>query len=94
MHIRIYKEKKSPVQSSKPQGKWILEAVPNVQNSYYSSCMHWNASQDSTKQIKIKFDSYEEAAKYAQSQGMRITSYVEDDMATKKMKKNSYLDNF
>jgi hypothetical protein len=93
MYIRIYKEKKSATQSSAPGGKWILEVVPSLSHSFIDNTMDWNATKDTHKQIKLKFDSYQSAIDYAESQGMEVIDHGVNSTSDKKIKKN-YLNNF
>jgi hypothetical protein len=93
MYIRIYKEKKSTIQSCPAGNKWILEVIPSVQNSFYGDITSWNATKDTQKQIKLSFDSHESAVKYAEANGMKITDYGTDSIAVNRKKKN-YLNNY
>lgn len=94
MYIRIYKEKKSATQSSAPGNKWILEVIPALEESFTDETMQWNATGDSQKQVKLKFNDYDSAVKYAKSKGMKIIdSTIEGPNNVKRIKKN-YLNNF
>jgi hypothetical protein len=94
MYARIYKERKSVTQSAPFDGKWILEFIPNPEGIYVSSTMNWNASTDVKKQIKLKFDTADEAKKYAATHGVTIVFESEESLDTKKIRKKSYLENF
>lgn len=92
MYVRIYKEKPSAVQSYLEGNKWILEVIPSHSLSYVSDLMHWNASYDMQKQIKLKFDSLKSAENYANMSGMKIIPMPYEEKLQKKSK--SYLENF
>jgi hypothetical protein len=86
MYIRIYKEKKSATQSYSGGTKWILETESSVKTQYSSDVNHNGIY------IKLKFDRYESAVAYAQSNNMHVIN-DEKSSSTKRSKKN-YLKNF
>ena len=62
---KIYLPAKTATQSGYGNTKlWVLEIESN-ELDYKSQLMGWNGSKNTAKQIKIKFDSCEEAKKYA-----------------------------
>jgi hypothetical protein len=93
MYIKIYKEKKSATQSCVPNHNWIIEIIPSLSHSFTDNTMSWNGTEDTHKQIKLKFSTYESALEYAKSNGMKIVNHGFKVGSDKRIKK-SYLDNF
>lgn len=95
MYVRIYQEQKAPNNSAPFKGRWILEFVPNHSSSYVSSTMHWNASNDTQRQIKLRFKTEKEATRYAKLHKMDIVGVSFNKRSKKRagVRKN-YLDNF
>ena len=95
MYIRIYQEKKSATQSAHPKNVWILEFITDPSTSYVNPEMHWNASYDIHKQIKLKFETFDEVKEYAESHAIPIKTITNMcDSKDKKINKKSYLQNF
>ena len=87
---KIYNPSKTAMQSGTAKTKyWILEF--NKENFETDYLMGWNASSDTQKQVKLKFESKEEAINYANKYNIPF------DLLESKKKKiiiKSYADNF
>ena len=87
---KIYNPSKTAMQSGTAKSKyWILEF--NKENFETDYLMGWNASRDTQKQVKLKFESKEEAINYANKHNIPF-----DLLESKKRKIiiKSYADNF
>ena len=90
MTARIYKPARSAMQSGKGKRKeWFLEIVRESRPSA-DPLMGWTSGDTST-QVKLRFDTREEAEDYAKRNGI---AYVVQAESTTRMQKKSYSDNF
>ena len=90
MTARIYKPARTAMQSGQAKDKWLLEYEPETPRQI-EPLMGWTSSTDMKSQIKLRFDTKEEAIAYAQRAG--IPYRVEEPKpATRKL--ISYSDNF
>ncbi len=91
MHAKIYLPAKTATQSGIANTKhWILE-FDQDNTSYKSTLMLWNGSKETTKQVRLKFTSCQEAIKYAEKHKLNYTVIKNN---TTRPKKKSYADNF
>ena len=91
MPVRIYQPAKTAMQSGRANTRqWILEFEP-AERRELDPLMGWTSSGDTSRQLRLKFDSREEAVAYAQQRGL---AYVLIEQADRKMKPKSYSDNF
>ena len=93
MVARIFKTSKTAMQSGTGNAnQWFLEFDKN-DNKPIDQVMSWIGSSDTTSQIKLKFETKEEATQYAKSNKLL---YFIDEVSEKKMniRKNGYGDNF
>ncbi len=90
MTARIFKPAKSAMQQGQSKQDWTLQYEPAEPRSI-EPLMGWTSSGDMKAQVKLKFDSKEEAIAYAERNG--IAYRVEEP---KPAKRNilSYSDNF
>ena len=87
---KIYKPTKTAMQSGKRNSKnWLLE-FDTLNTSIYP-LMGWESSNDTMSEVKLEFDTKEEAINYAKKNN--IDFYVIQSQETKIIKK-SYTDNF
>jgi len=87
---KIYKPAKTPMQSGKRNSKqWLLEF--DTLNLSVNPLMGWMSSKDTLSEIKLKFESKNEAVDYAKKNN--IDYYIVEPQKTKLIKK-SYSDNF
>jgi hypothetical protein len=91
MTARIYRPSKSATQSGQAKTKrWLLEYGPE-QPREIEPLMGWTSSGDMKSQVKLWFDSKEEALAYAQRNN--IPARVEEPMPVRR-RTLSYSDNF
>ena len=91
MTIKIYKPSKSAMQSGVDKTKkWLAEYITDVDN-IKDSLMGWNSSLDTQSQIKIFFETKEQAIAWAKNNNHQF--YVEEPKI-KKIKPKSYASNF
>ncbi len=90
MTARIYKPTRSAMQSGKGKSKeWFLEFVRETPPSA-DPLMGWTSGDTST-QVKLRFDTQEEAEDYARRNGI---AYSVAPVPPTKTQKRSYSDNF
>lgn len=91
MTARIYKPAKNAMQSGLANTKeWVLEHEPAAAREV-DPLMGWTSSRDMQAQVKLSFDTKEEAIAYAERNGIPFT--LEEPQARKAVRK-SYADNF
>ena len=91
MTIKIYKPSKTAMQSGYGKTKlWIAEYITETNNSK-DSLMGWNSSLDTRSQIKIFFETKEQAIKWARNNNYQF--YVEEPKK-RNIKSKSYASNF
>lgn len=74
MQARIYKPAKSAMTSGRGQTKnWILEFVKNNAKRSADPLMGWTSTDDTSGQVRLTFDTQEEAIAYARSEGLTFT---------------------
>jgi hypothetical protein len=88
---RIYKETKSATQSGVARTKlWKLEFEQDIPREI-EPLMGWTSSGDTRQQVRLSFDSKDEAVAYAEREGLAYR--VEEPMEAKR-RTMSYADNF
>ena len=91
MTIKIYKPSKTAMQSGLGKTKkWLAEYISDI-DSAKDSLMGWNSSLDTQSQIKIFFETKEQAIAWAKNSNYQF--YVEEPKV-KKIKPKSYASNF
>ncbi len=90
MTARIYRPARTAMQSGQAKDKWLLEFEPERPRQI-EPLMGWTSSTDMRSQIKLRFDSREEAIAYAQRNGI-VYRVEEPKVAARKIV--SYSDNF
>jgi ETC complex I subunit conserved region len=91
MAARIYKPTRTAMQSGRARTKeWVLEYEPESKREI-DPLMGWTSSQDMRSQVRLSFDTKEEAVAYAQRNGLAY--YVIDPPPSQPVHK-SYADNF
>lgn len=91
MPARIYRPAKTAMQSGFARTKeWVLEHEPQAARSI-DPLMGWTSSRDTEAQVKLEFDSLEEAVAYAERHGLPYT--VLEPKPRRHIRK-SYADNF
>ena len=69
MTARIYLPTRNAMQSGQAKDKWLLEYEPEKPRQI-EPLMGWTSSTDMKAQIKLHFDTKEEAIAYAQRNGI------------------------
>jgi len=91
VEVRIFKPAKTAMQSGRGKMKdWILEFEPQ-DASRPDPLMGWIGSADTRKQVRLQFDTAEEAISYAEKQGY---AYTVEKPKDRSIKPKSYSDNF
>jgi hypothetical protein len=91
MPARIYQPAKSAMQSGLARTKeWVLEHEPAAARGI-DPLMGWTSSTDTQAQVRLEFDTREEAIAYAERNGIAYT--VAEPQQRKPVRK-SYADNF
>ena len=91
MVARIYRPARNAMQSGKGKSQdWVLVFEPEVPRSI-EPLMGYTSSGDMKQQIKLRFDTLEDAESYAHREGI---AYVVQPAQEATIKKVSYPDNF
>ena len=90
MTARIYRPTRTAMQSGQAKDKWLLEFEPERARQI-EPLMGWTSSTDMKSQIKLRFDSKDEAIAYALRNGI-VYRVEEPKESTRKVV--SYSDNF
>ena len=91
MTFKIYKPSKTAMQSGFGNtNKWLVEFISD-EETYKDSLMGWNSSKDTKSQIKIFFDTKEQAIEWAKNNDHQ---YFVEEKKVKKIKIKSYASNF
>lgn len=89
--VRIYRPSKTAMQSGRfNTQKWVLEFEPSDRLST-DSLMGWSGSHDTSRQLKMKFPTKEDAIAYAKRRGL---SYRVQDPKERVVQPRAYADNF
>lgn len=93
MTVRIYRPAKTAMQSGKSGNAkaWVLEYEP-VAPKKADALMGWLGSDDTTQQVRLKFDSREDAVAYAKRKGLDFQVF--DEAKKKPVGTKNYADNF
>ena len=88
---RIYRQSKSASQSGMAgTDDWVLDFEPSDQRRP-DSLMGWVGSRDTQAQVRLRFDTVEEARAYAENAGLVAEVELPHD---RKFKPKAYADNF
>src|SRR5476649_2634326 len=90
MTARIYRPTRTAMQSGQAKDKWLLEFEPEKPRQI-EPLMGWTSSTDMKAQIKLRFDTKDEAIAYAQRNGI---AYRVEEPKIAARKVVSYSDNF
>lgn len=90
--VRIYRPAKTAMQSGRGNSRqWIVEFEPSDRKEP-DPLMGWNGSRDTLAQVRLRFDSKEEAVAFAEREGLSFD--LIDEPPAKAVKPKSYADNF
>jgi hypothetical protein len=90
MTARIYLPARTAMQSGQAKDKWMLEYEPEAP-LWIDPLMGWTSSSDMKSQVKLLFDTKEEAIAYAQRNGV---AYRVEEPKPVALRLQSYSDNF
>jgi NADH dehydrogenase ubiquinone Fe-S protein 4 len=90
MIARIYKPARNAMQAVQSNDKWVLEYEPE-QPPAIEPLMGWTSSGDMKQQIRLRFDTKEEAIAYAERNGV---AYRVEEPKPQPRQIKSYSDNF
>ncbi|MDX6805303.1 ETC complex I subunit [Terrihabitans rhizophilus] len=91
MTARIYKPTRNAMQSGNAKSEhWVLDFEPATPRSI-EPLMGWTSSDDTQRQVRLNFDTKEEAIAYAQKAGI---PYQVSEPKEAKALRFSYSDNF
>ncbi len=91
MGVRIYQPSKTAMQSGRGGTKrWMLEFEPGARREM-DPLMGWTSSRDTRAQVRMSFDTLEEAVAYAEKQGY---AYSVQSAQERTVRPKSYSDNF
>jgi hypothetical protein len=89
--VRIYQPPKTAMQSGRAAtDKWVLEFEPAAPREV-EPLMGWISGRDTTRQVKLHFDTREEALAYAERNGYRVELA---EPHARRFRPKSYADNF
>ncbi len=89
MQARIYQDGKSPTQSGTGTKKWILDFIHD--HMEIDPTMGWSSSKETLPQVKMYFDTQEEASHFALERGWSFEIIASNPQ---KIVKKTYADNF
>ena len=91
MVARIYKPAQTAMQSGPARTKeWVLEYEPEAPREI-DPLMGWTSSDDTRTQLRLTFETREEAVAYAEREGI---PYILEEPAARKVTPKAYADNF
>lgn len=91
MKARIYSPAKTAMQSGRSkQGRWHIDFIEDKKN-YQEPIMGWAGARQTLSQLKLTFQSADEAASYLQQKGI---PYTIDEQKETHLRGKSYSDNF
>ena len=91
MVARIYKPSRNAMQSGKGKtGEWILEFEAEARRGR-EPLMGWTSSAETRQQLRLQFDTKEQAIAYAEREGLAFSVAPE---APVRIHKKSYSENF
>jgi hypothetical protein len=90
MTARIYQPARSAMQSVQSKDDWLLDYEPEKPREI-EPLMGWTSSADMRSQVKLRFDTKEEAIAYAERNGI---AYRVEEPKPEARKVVSYSDNF
>jgi len=89
--VRIFQPPKTAMQSGRAMtDKWVLEFEPTAPREV-EPLMGWISGRDTKRQVRLHFDTREEALAYAEHNGFKVE--LEEPQA-RRFKPRSYADNF
>ena len=91
MEVRIFKPSKTAMQSGRGKtGEWLFEFEPGARPDP-DPLMGWNGSTDTRAQVRLHFDTREEAVAHAERNGW---TYTVQQPKERRIRPKAYADNF
>jgi hypothetical protein len=90
MSARIYKPAKSAMQSGQAPREWVLDFAP-ARPREIEPLMGWTSGSDTRAQVRMSFNTLEEAVAYATRNGV---AFRIEEPRTSELKSKSYAENF
>jgi hypothetical protein len=92
MQAKIYQPAKSAMQSGVGNNKkWILDFINEKGSRFIEDILGWTASKDMNQEIRLTFNTKEEALKFADNHNI---AYELIEPHERKIVKKSYAENF
>ena len=89
--VRIYRQAKTAMQSGRANtDRWVVEFEPESRREV-EPLMGWTSSADTRTQLRLRFDSREEAVAYARKHGFM---YTLEEPRERRIQPKAYADNF
>lgn len=89
--VRIYRPAKNAMQSGRANSRrWLVESEPSSQKNI-DPLMGWTGSDDTRAQVKLRFESREEAIAYAERNGL---DYKVEEPKERIVRPKNYAENF
>ena len=93
MHAKLYRPAKTAMSSGTAKSKkWVLE-FDKASRREIDPLMGWTGSSDTQSQVRLSFDSQEDAMAYAEEQGLQVNLQTRQTRA-QNIRPNGYADNF
>ena len=90
MDVRIFKPAKTAMQQGRAgTERWVLEFEPGARE--VEPLMGWTSSRDTRRQLRLSFDSKEEAIAYAEKHGLM---YTLEEPRERTLRPKTYAENF
>ena len=90
-HVRIFQPAKTAMQSGRAKIKgWVMVFEPSSA-SRPDPIIGWNGSADTNRQVRLTFDSKDDAIAYARKNGF---TYTVSEPKQRRIKPKAYADNF
>lgn len=91
MPVRIYQPPKNAMQSGRGKTKyWLVEFEPEAPRQV-DPLMGWTSSRDTRQQLRLRFETKEEAIEYCQREGLMFTL---EEPEPRRLQPKAYADNF
>ena len=91
MEVRIFRPSKTAMQSGRGRvGDWVIEFEPGARPDP-DPLMGWNGSADTRAQVKLHFETMEEAIAHAERNGWTFTVQKPKE---RRIRPKAYADNF
>lgn len=91
MSVRIYRPAKTATQSGRANTRrWFLEFEPSARREI-DGLMGWSGSADTRAQVRLTFETKEEAVAYARRHDL---NYEVEEPHERRIRPKSYADNF